>query len=246
MKVAIVGGSPSSEHLAPFNDESWEIWVHGNQMNRHEKRRVSKIFEIHENLSEHPANYPQWLADKNITMVVGESFPIKGEHIEAYPYDKANALLDKKLTSTPAYMMAYAILNGATEISIYGVDMAVDDHEYFHQRPAMYAWIAYAQAKGIKVYIPPESSLYKDPYIEGKHWGVINDGLKPFTEANFLAVAEMHSARIQEAEQQIQMLQAKIHAHNGSKQAYERLAKIARGVESGQTITSLTDSIKLR
>ena len=46
MKVAIIGTSPSSRMLAPFADESWQIWV-CSQGNVGKLPRVSKWFEIH-------------------------------------------------------------------------------------------------------------------------------------------------------------------------------------------------------
>ena len=129
-KVAIVGGSPSTEGMAPFADLSFDIWVHGNQMDRHKNRRVTRVFEIHDDLSEHPAAYAGWLADACIPMVVGANYPVKADHIQTFPFGDADALMGgRHLTSTPAYMMALAILEGYEHISIYGVEMSVDDHE---------------------------------------------------------------------------------------------------------------------
>lgn len=248
MKIAIVGGSPSSANLAPFEDESYEIWVHGNQMNRYQGKRVSRIFEIHDDLSEHGDvhKYSSWLASLGIPMTVGRGFPIEAQHIDRFPFYKAEEMLQGKLTSTPAYMMALAILQGATHIAIYGVDMAVDDHEYFLQRPAMYAWIGYAKALGIDIYIPPESSLFVDRHQEGVGSGGKPDlQVAPFTAAQFLAVAGMHAQQIADAQSQIDALTARIHAHTGARQAYERLAKVARAVGSGQDIKTLTETIRM-
>ena len=78
MKVAIVCGAPSSEFLAPYDDESWEIWVLGNRLDRHLDKRVTRVFEIHDDLSEHddPTAYKQWLVDKKLPLVVGEAFAL--------------------------------------------------------------------------------------------------------------------------------------------------------------------------
>ena len=241
VKIAIIGGCPSTQDITP--PPHFEIWVHGNQFDRHENKKVDKIFEIHNDLSEHDDIYPQWLVDKKIPMVVGEEFPIKAEHIEVYPYREANDLMGEHLTSTPAYMMAYALLKKATHINIYGVDMAVDDHEYFHQRPAMYAWIGYAIAKGVKIFIPEESPLFVDNHMEGKN---TLKGVKPFTESQFLEMAEQHGEKVLTIQSQIRTLESHVHTHNGSKQSYERMAKVARAVESGQKIETITESAVLK
>lgn len=244
-KIAIVGGSPSSENLAPFADESWQIWVHGNQYDRHQRRRVNRIFEIHDDLSEHPPQYAQWIVDKNVPTIVGRNFPIQAPHITVFPFDDANQLMGQHLTSTPAYMMALAILEGATDIAIYGVDMAVDSHEYFYQRPAMYAWIAYAKALGIVVTIPKESSLFVDNYIEGSQAGKPNLALAPFTSEQFTLLAQSHAQKEEDLQQQILDCRLKINAHSGARQSYEKLAQVARAIESGITIQTLTETTRI-
>lgn len=245
-KLAIVGGSPATQHLAPYDDPTFDIWVHGNQLDRHKGRRITRVFEIHDDLSEHQEGYAAWLAEQRIPLIVGRKFPFKGEGITTYPYDLANALMGQHLTSTPAYMMALAILEGYQHISIFGVDMAVDDHEYFYQRPCMYAWIAYAKAKGIEIYIPKESGLFKDSYVEGDKDGKPDLGLVPFTQKQFDEMASLHIGKIKELENQIIGLQMKMNAHAGSKQAYERLSKIARAIEAGADVKTLTESLVIK
>lgn len=227
MDVEIIGGSPTWT-LAPFKGE---VWVHGNQLDRFQGKKVDRIFEIHDILTNQHETYPQWLVDHNIPMIVG-NFPIKADHVKEFP-NECNVL--GKLTSTPAYMMALAIHEGATSIGIYGVEMGVDNHEYFKQRAGMYAWIGYAMGKGIKITIPDESSLFKDSYEEGRDW------LKPkdtFSEEALLEGAEVHRQKMKEYE----ML---VHTHNGSLQTYERLAKVARAKEAGQPVT-LNESMVIK
>lgn len=253
MRIAIVGGSPSSEHLAPFDDPSWEIWVHGNQMDRHQNHRVTRIFEIHDDLSEQDPRYPKWLVDQpwhngeKIPLVVGPRFPVDGEHVELYPVDRVTEIIGQHLTSTPAYMMGYALYHyEPEEIGLYGIDMAVDDHEYFKQRPSMYAWIGYAIARGIRVTIPPESSLFREPYVEGTDWGGRDGGNPPFTAGEFGAMEKMHRDKVESLQSEIQSLENRVHTHNGAALAYNRLAKIARAVDGGAEIKTLTESARVR
>ena len=64
-----------------------------------------------------------------------------------FPYDEMPI---KYFTNSIAYMIAYAIHKGATEIDMYGVALVVPE-EYAYQRPCIEFWIGYALAKGIKV-----------------------------------------------------------------------------------------------
>lgn len=238
MKVALIGGSPSGDGIEPRPD--FEVWVHGNQLDRRQGR-VDRIFEIHDDLSEHPSGYAKYLVDQGKPLVVGRKFPIRGEGIRTFPFSEANEMMGQHLTSTPAYMMALALLEGASEIEIIGVDMAVDDHEYFYQRPTMYAWIAFAKARGVKIYI--HGGLFIDEYIEGDKGGKPDLGLPPFTSEEFGAIARMHQNKIKEIEGQILNLQNTIHAHSGALQTYQRLEKVARGVEAGASIKTLTETV---
>lgn len=244
MKIAIVGGAKASFELAPYDDPEWEIWALGNQMDRHGHHRITRIFEIHDDLSEHDPKYAKWLTDFNIPLIVRESFPEKVSHASAFPLE-ADVL--GKLSSSPAYMMALAIHEGATHIGIYGIDMSVNDHEYFKQRPDMYAWIGYAMGKGIEITIPDESPLFKGNYDEGRDWGKSN----PFSEESFLEMAELHRTKQNEVlfnalpddkkDQVAQIYQI----HEGCVQSFKSMARIARSVESGQSINSISEQVNI-
>jgi hypothetical protein len=243
MKVAIVCGSPSSEFLAPFDNKGWEIWVLGNRINRFKNKRITRIFEIHDDLSEHgdTAIYANMLANLKIPMVVGRNFPIAQDHIKIFPFEDVERLYGQTyLTSSSAYMMALALLEGATDIAIYGVDMAVDDHEYFWQRPCMEAWIGFAKGRGVNIIIPEIATIGKCDYVEGKNYGGKPKFKQPpFTEEEFSKMADEHQRKIDDLQNQIDNLISKIHAHNGAKQVYQRLAKVSRATESGIKFDSL-------
>ena len=236
MKIAIVGGGPSSKE-APWDNKDYQIWALGNQMQRWEGKRVDAIFEVHEDLSEHDHKYPQWLVDFNKPLIVSDKFPIKADHVKTFDYDKLSYIGDY-FTSSPANMMAYAISLNPEEIAIAGVDMAVDDHEYFMQRPCMEMWVGYAMGKGIRVTIAKSSTLCKSSYREGRDLRKGDRGLNqgPFSSLEFLRMANEHSAEIERCN-------ALIQTHDGAKQAYERLAKVARAKESGTDIKSLSEGI---
>lgn len=243
MKVALVGGAPSSQMLAPFDDPSWKIWVLGNQLNCYRDKRVDRIFEIHDDVVNEKPDYAAALAKAGVQLVVGEGFPVKGEKIRVFPFDKARKFFDKDyLTSSAAYMIALALLDGAKEIGLYGFDMAVDDAEYFHQRPCMEAWLGLALGRGVKITIPPESPVLKSLYMEGRN---NRTGCPPFTSENFEAVMQIHQKHIDEITEMREQLLYKLNAHHGALQAYTRLAKVARAVESGQEITDLVGSLKV-
>lgn len=239
-KLAIVCGAKSSDYLAPY--DTHEIWILANQCQRHEGKSISRVFELHDNLSEHDDGYADYIQGLKVPLVVGENSTLDGE---VFPYSECRDLIGRDyFTSSPACMLAYAILRGYTDISIYGVDMAIDDHEYFMQRPCMEGWLGFAIGRGIKVTIPEQSSLMNFKYCEGRDWnGVDKDfGNKPFTEQEFQGVAEIHQREINECRAQIEALNHKISAHDGARQAYIRMSKVARSIEAGNQVNSLVES----
>lgn len=252
MKVAIVCGAPATEFMAPFEDEEWEIWVLGNRLNRFLDRnlRVTRIFEIHDDLSEHeqPENYAKWLVGQGLPLVVGEAFPVRADNVELFDFEASKELFGSVyLTSSPAYMVSYAISAGAEEIAIYGVDLNIDDHEYFWQRPNMEAWVGFAKGRGIRVTIPAESPLVKSEYVEGMGCGGKPDfSLPPFTQAAFLKMAEKHRQRIEQLRQQREELLIAMNAQAGAQQCYERMAQVARSVEAGVKVDDLESTVSIK
>ena len=66
--------------------------------------------------------------------------------------------------------------------------------------------------------------------------------LAPFTQKEFIAMAQQHEDKIASYQLQIRQIEDAINLHSGAQQAYERLAKVARGVEAGNEIKTLSDS----
>lgn len=236
-KVAITCGAKSTNQLAPFDDLDCEIWVLGNQADQFIGKRVSRIFEIHDHIGQHPKEYPEWLAAFDVPIVVGNN----GIEGEPFPYAECRNMIGfEYFTSSPACMLAYAILKGYDDISIYGVDMAMDDHEYFMQRPVMEGWIGFALGKGIKITIPERSSLCKWTYNEGRDWPAkgyktsaedCNKMIKCHKESMSKIKKELDS--LSGIEQRITQLKATYQAHDGARQVYDRLHKLERAKGSG-------------
>lgn len=250
MKVAIVCGSPSSEFMAPYHDKSVEIWVLGNRVDRHLNKRVTRIFEIHENLTEHGdvGAYKAKLYQlaKKYEVVVGETFGPSCPNVVPYPYNAAEQLFGSLyLTSSPAYMIAYALLKGATEIGLYGVDLSISDHEYFWQRPCVEAWIGFAKGKGVKVFIPEVSHVGKSVYCEGRDWGN-EKSVGVFSEDGFSALADQHQQKHDALQEQRRNLALEAAMHDGGVQVLRNLAKVARAVEANVPITNLLDTTVIR
>lgn len=169
LKVALIGTAPSSRMLAPFGDQSWQIWA-CSPGNQGQLPRVDVWFELHGNLH-WPENagyglpYIEWLKTLQIPVYMQNKSYVP--NAEIFPMEDMVREFGKDFfTSSFAWMMALAISKGAKEIALYGIDMASRD-EYILQRPGFYFFKHIAEQRGIKVSAPHESDIMQSPGLYG-------------------------------------------------------------------------------
>lgn len=189
LKVALIGTAPSSRMLAPYNDPSWKIWA-CSPGNMNTLPRVDLWFELHSNLlwpecASYGVPYIEWLKQQKFPIYMQERWPTaEGNMVPlqqivpnatGFPMNEMVAEFgDSFFTSSFAWMMALAIMQGATEISLYGIDMASRD-EYIRQRPGFFFFRYQAEKRGIKVSAPHESDIMQSPalyaYVDSTPFG---------------------------------------------------------------------------
>ncbi len=169
LKVAIIGTAPSSRDKAPFNDPSWQIWV-CSPGNMGVIPRVDAWFEIHNNLL-FPENiayggpYIEWLKKQPFPIYMQDNSLVP--NATALPKDELVGMFGKYFfTSSFAWMMAMAMKMGASDIALFGVDMA-SKNEYILQRPGGHYFMQVAASRGIRVSVPYESDLAQPPGLYG-------------------------------------------------------------------------------
>lgn len=189
LKIALIGTAPSSRMLAPFNDPSWQIWA-CSPGNMNTLPRVDVWFELHSNLlwPEHESYgkpYIEWLKQQKFPVYMQDRWPTaEGQMVPlnaivpnaiSFPKNEMVAEFgDSFFTSSFAWMMALAISKGASEIALYGIDMASRD-EYIRQRPGFFFFRYQAEKRGIKVSAPHESDIMQSPalyaYVDSTPFG---------------------------------------------------------------------------
>ena len=174
MKIAIVGTSDSAKE-APFKQEGWQIWTLGR--NHIWLPRYDRFFELHSWSYLEQSNlqqiYYQYLSTCNDKLYVVEPHPTY-PNAKIFPKDEIKKHFGSYFTSSIAWMFAMALMEGATEIGLWGVDMR-GDGEYSHQRPCLEYWIGRAMEKGIKIHIHNNSVLLKgQPYCEGIYYQILD------------------------------------------------------------------------
>lgn len=230
-KIAIVG-SADSWKLAPFDDPSWEIWSLAWRF--FDVPRMDVCFEMH--LPDqwasytNPEMYLNWMkepkriaadGEKPVRVVlqpeVARAFPA----CEAFPARAASELMGRTyFTSSFSYMLAQAILEGADEIGVYGVDLVVGS-EYEVQRPAAEFLLGIATARGIKITVSEGSALLKSGFL----YGVEDDAPNP-------ALARMR-AKIATYDEKIKELMSQVYALGGAKREVEEFVTMLEAQHRG-------------
>ena len=167
-KVCIVGMYTQTRDLAPFGDDSFEIWGMNDLYSF--VPRVDVLFQVHSRIKieEFPRdpNYLDWLQkNKKIPVYMQKKY---GDIPMSIPYplqDIVNAYGDY-FTNGVSYLLALAIEMKFKEIHIYGIEM---EHasEHIYQKPSVTYFIGLARGKGIKIYLPKESTLMRSQCLYG-------------------------------------------------------------------------------
>lgn len=181
-KIAIVAKAPSSRLLAPFHDESWEIWSLSDNFTV--IPRWDRWFEIHD-LDRYKQLYPDYY-DWMCSLPAGEK-PIYvvecRDEMPAgvlFPWQALMKKYGEYFTNSISWMTAFAIeellkVDGERTVGLWGVDMATNT-EYAHQRPSCEYFIGWARAIGIEVVVPDECDLMKcaRPYAIMSNTGALD------------------------------------------------------------------------
>ena len=174
-KIAVLGFTDSWQK-APFGDPSWEIW--GLNELYMLVPRFSRWFELHtrdvyeadkKRTSDHiyamrAMTIPVYMLQVWPDIPMSVRYPLEAI-AQAFP-NPGGAGARPYLTNSISYMLALAILEGCTELGVYGVDMA-HDTEYGIQKPSCEYFIGIAQGRGIKVTLPPDCELLKADFLYG-------------------------------------------------------------------------------
>lgn len=172
-KVAIVGFAPSSmqDVRVFFGDPAWEIWSINQLYIAFPAivEHTTRWFQIHPrqeyDMAVRDIKHHQWMAQQ-------DKFPIYMQEKEpdipmAIPFPKDEMLakfVRRYFTNSISWEIALAIAEGFSEIHVYGIDMSQDD-EYAEQRPSVEYFVGWADALGIKFYIPAKSDLCKTVWL---------------------------------------------------------------------------------
>ena len=168
--VAIVGFAPSSFLSAPYQNEAIEIWGINELPIVQGVSRVTRLFQLHTkqeySKGRNAGKIIDWMKSATIPIYIQEKekefpssvrFPIK----EVLEISKTNYF-----TNSISYIIAFAILQGAKKIELWGVDMARIE-EYEAQSPSVEYFIGWARGLGVEGAVPSQSDILHTTHLYG-------------------------------------------------------------------------------
>lgn len=160
-KIAIVGTARSSVLDAPYDDETWEIWTLG--CNVEKERRITKLFEFHtqhvlESAGSWNGLFP-YLEKFGKDVIIGHPNQLLPD-ATPFPLDELVKKFGRYFTSSIAYMIAYAIHQEPDVIGLWGIDM-LGEEEYGNQRPCCEYFLGIARGMNIPIIMADESPVLR-------------------------------------------------------------------------------------
>lgn len=170
-RIAIVGTAPTRT-LVPYDDPTLEIW-HLNDSHVLRPPRAERWYDLHPiekmyfrpdnrpvsagdvpaGFFVRPANHLEFLRSQVIPVYVQDAAALGSPSARTFPRQAIEAAFGCHFASSPAWMVGHALLEGVTELHIYGIHLATE-WEYQKQKPNMTFLLGLAAARGVKIVIP--------------------------------------------------------------------------------------------
>jgi hypothetical protein len=183
-RIAICGTAPTWTQI-PWDDPTLEIWAL-NDMHVLNLPRADRWYDLHpidrmwfrpENKQVfagdvpagyfvRPANHLQWLKAQTIPVYVQDAAALGSPNARTFPKAEIEAKFGRTFASSPAWMIAHALLEGVTELHIYGIHLATE-WEYQKQKPNMTFLLGLAAGLGVRVVLPKGCPLLAESHQYG-------------------------------------------------------------------------------
>ena len=180
-RICIVGTAPTWKD-APWGDPSVEFWLL-NDMYLLKPTRADRWFDLHPfhqfyyakkgaTVSAHqipagtfvrPHGHIDWLKSQTIPVYVQDAAWLGTPNAKTFPRAEVERLVGPHFASSPAWMVGLALLEGVTELSIFGIHLATE-WEYLKQKSNMAFLLGLAAGKGVKIVLPTAAPLLRESH----------------------------------------------------------------------------------
>lgn len=181
-RIAIIGTAPSWR-ATPWDDPTLEIWCL-NDFHVLNAPRATRWFDLHPldklyfrdpakrkvfagdvpaGFFVRPTGHLEWLRRQTIPVYVQDAAALGSPNAVTFPKAEIEAKFGRHFASSPAWMIGLALLEGVTELHIYGIHLATE-WEYLKQKPNMTFLLGLAAGMGVKVVLPKGCPLLAESH----------------------------------------------------------------------------------
>ena len=180
-RIAIIGTAPTWKSC-PWDDPTLEVWclndfwvLQAPRADRwfdlhpldklHFADRKKKVFsgDVPAGYFVRPAGHLEWLRAQSIPVYVQDAAQLGSRSAVTFPKAAIEAKFGRHFASSPAWMIGLALLEGVTELHIYGIHLATE-WEYLKQKPNMTFLLGLAVGMGVKVVLPQGCPLLAESH----------------------------------------------------------------------------------
>ena len=141
MHIQILG-KLETKYNCDWEDTDSQIWSMNSHWDQDLLPRVDKWFDLHEVPTREVSDYTK----------------------ENFPFEECHELVHgKRFCTTAAYLIAFAVLQGAKKISLYGMRFTPDHERRIRELHNVREMIYFCWGRGIEVYVCPEDVEYLIP-----------------------------------------------------------------------------------
>lgn len=183
-RIAIVGTAPTRDAV-PYDDPTLEIW-HLNDAHVLNPKRADRWYDLHPidrmyfrppndrpvsagdvpaGFFVRPHNHLAFLRRQAIPVYVQDAAALGSPSARTFPREACEQLFPQ-YCSSPAWMVAHALVEGVTELHVYGIHLATE-WEYIHQRPNFESLLTLAASRGVKIVLPRGCPLMRASHAYG-------------------------------------------------------------------------------
>jgi hypothetical protein len=172
-KVCIYGAGVG-RGSAPLTDPEWQVWTCNLivPFDEQHRFRADRWFDIHQRIAQ-SADDLRWFARCPVPLYTTQDLLDAGPMCLRFPLERLvgadGQQIRGPLACTFAYQIALAMIEGATDIALCGVELCYGTRR---ERTVEWAsvnwWMGYAEARGgVTFHLPVTSRLGRHPYLYG-------------------------------------------------------------------------------
>lgn len=180
-RICILGTAPSYKD-APWDDPSVEMWAL-NDMWLLKPPRVDRWFDLHPFDKFHyakagkkalaqdvpaghfirPHGHLEFLRAQTIPVFVQDAALLGTPNARTFPKADVEKAVGPFFASSPAWMLGLALLEGVTELHVYGIHLATE-WEYQKQKPNFTFLLGLAAGRGVRIHVPRTAPLLRETH----------------------------------------------------------------------------------